>query len=66
MREQSETRDHAVQRLQAARADRDSHSEQYDAARGSPGELPACTELRASEEQFAAREAWLAWIDRAY
>lgn len=66
MRDHSETRDHAVERLQAARADRDRHSEQCDAARGSTGELPAFTELHAAEEQFAAREAWLAWIDRGY
>jgi hypothetical protein len=39
-------------------------SDHYDAARGSHDELPAYTELQAAKEQFAAREAWLAWIDR--
>jgi hypothetical protein len=34
--------------------------------RGSSNELPAFTQLEAAEEQFAAREAWLKWIDRGY
>jgi hypothetical protein len=39
---------------------------QYDDARGSPRELAAYTELQAAVDQFAAREAWLVWLDRGY
>ena len=66
MRDQSDTRGNAVDRLETARARRDSHVERYDAATGSPGELPAFTELQAAKEQLAAREAWLAWVDGDY
>jgi hypothetical protein len=66
MSDDSRSRDHAVERLQTARERRDRSSEQYDAARESPGELRAFTELQAAIDQFAAREAWLAWVDRDY
>jgi hypothetical protein len=61
-----ETHAGAVERFEAARAERDRRAEQYDAASGSPKELPAFTELKAAEEQFAAREAWLKWVERDY
>ena len=66
MTDDSRSRDHAVERLQTARERRDRSSNQYDAARESPGELRAFTELQAAIDQFAAREAWLAWVDRDY
>jgi hypothetical protein len=66
MSDDSRSRDHAVERLQTARERRDRSSEQYDAARESPGELRAFTELQAAIDQFAARVAWLAWVDRGY
>ena len=66
MSDDSRSRDHAVERLQTARERRDRSSDQYDAARESPGELRAFTELQAAIDQFAAREAWLAWVDRGY
>jgi hypothetical protein len=40
------------------------HVRQYDDARGSPSELAAYTELQGAVDQFAAREASLAWLDR--
>ncbi len=56
------SQDHAaVERFDAAREDRDRRAGEYEAARGSSAELPAFTELKAAEEQFAAREAWLKW-----
>jgi hypothetical protein len=61
-----EGRPEAVERFEAARDERDRRAEQYDAASGSSHELPAFTELRAAEEQFAAREAWLKWVERDY
>ena len=41
-------------------------SRRYASVRGSFEELPALTALEAAEDQFAAREAWLKWIDRDY
>ena len=66
MRDRSEDRDEAVDRLRGARERRATRSDQYEAAAGSSGELSALTELKAAEEQFAAREAWLKWVDRDY
>lgn len=66
MTDTSRNRDHAVEQFQAARERRDRCSRQYDAARESPRELRAFTELQAALDQFAAREAWLAWADRDY
>ena len=54
----------AVERFERAREERDHRADQYDAARGSSGELPAFTEMKAAEDQFAAREAWLKWVER--
>jgi hypothetical protein len=66
MQEHNDSRAHAVERLQSARDQRDSRAERYEAAAGSSRELPAYAELQAAEDQFAAREAWLRWIDRDY
>ena len=66
MEERNESREHAVDRLDTAREERATRSQKYDSVRGSVQELPAFTELRAAEEQYAAREAWLKWIDREY
>jgi hypothetical protein len=66
MRDHDGSRAQAIERLEGAREQRARRSEQYEAAAGSSQELPAFTELRAADEQFAAREAWLKWIDRDY
>ena len=56
--------DHAAsERLDAARQDRDRRAGEYESAKGSSAELPAFTELKAAEEQFAAREAWRKWTE---
>jgi hypothetical protein len=64
--DQDQGREVAVARLHSARQRRDRHVRQYDDARGSPSELAAYAELQAALDQFAAREAWLAWLDRGY
>jgi hypothetical protein len=64
--DQDRGREAAVARLQQAGRRRDSQIRQHDAARGSRSELAAYTELRAAVDQVAAREAWLAWLDRGY
>jgi hypothetical protein len=66
MEKRNENHAAAVERFQAARDSRDQRAEQYDSASGSSGELSAFTELQAAEEQFAAREAWLKWVERDY
>ena len=66
MTDQDQGREVAVARLQSASRRRDMQVRQYDAARGTDGELPAYTRLRAAVDQVAAREAWLAWLDRGY
>jgi hypothetical protein len=64
--DQDRGRDAAVARLQQASRRRDTQVRQYDAARGTHSELSAYTQLRAAVDQVAAREAWLAWLDRGY
>jgi hypothetical protein len=66
MQEHNDSRAHAVDRFKRARERRATRSEQYECAAGSSRERPALMELQAAEEQFAAREAWLKWIDRDY
>lgn len=66
MKDQGQRREVAVERLRSARQRRDRHVRQYNAARGSPTELAAYAQLQAAVEQFAAREASLAWLDRGY
>ena len=66
MTNQDQGRGVAVARLQLASRRRDTQARHYDAARGSRSELTAYTELRAAVDQVAAREAWLAWLDRGY
>jgi hypothetical protein len=60
----SETHAAALQRFEAAKEERDRRVEQFDAAKGSTAELPASAELSAADDQFAAREAWLKWVER--
>jgi hypothetical protein len=52
-----------VDRVRAAREERDRRAAEYDAACGSPRELSAYTELQAAELQLAARSAWLSWTE---
>jgi uncharacterized protein YqfB (UPF0267 family) len=64
--DKSQSDPQAVDRLRAAREERDRRAAQYDVASGSPGELSAFTELQAAEQQLAARKAWLSWTDGDY
>ena len=57
---------HAVERFEAAREERDRRVEEQDSASGSSSELSASTELKTAEDHFAAREAWLKWLERDY
>jgi hypothetical protein len=53
----------AVDRLRAAREERDRRAAEYDAASGSPSELSAYTVLQAAEQQLAARKACPSWAE---
>ncbi len=66
MQDRDDTRALALARLEGARRRRAKCSDRYRSVRGSSEELPAFTALEAAEDQFAAREAWLEWIDRDY
>ncbi len=59
----SDSHSRAVEQLDAARDERDRRTEQYDAACGSPNELPAFTELQQAQEQLTARRAWVEWAE---
>jgi hypothetical protein len=54
----------AAERFQAARRERDRRADAHDEARGSAGEPSSLVDLRAAEDTFAAREAWLKWTER--
>jgi hypothetical protein len=66
MQDRDDTRAQALARLEGARRQRARCSDRYQSVRGSPEELSAFTALEVAEDQFAAREAWLEWIDRDY
>jgi hypothetical protein len=52
--------------LDTARADQHHKSQVHDAARDTPSEVAAATELAGANEQLAAREAWVKWVERGY
>jgi hypothetical protein len=52
--------------LDAAHTEQRHRTEVHDAARETPSEWAAATELSDANEQVAAREAWVKWIERGY
>ncbi|MFL5820465.1 MAG: hypothetical protein ACJ76S_07260 [Solirubrobacteraceae bacterium] len=56
----------AIRRLDAARNDQDRRRQIEEDARGSAQKLCATVELSAADEQVAASEAWLSYIERGY
>ncbi len=59
----SSAHDSAVERLRAGVADQARLRDRYESAIGTSTELSAYTQLRAANDQVAAREAWVHWID---
>jgi hypothetical protein len=59
----SDTRDSAVQRLNAALVEQDRVSGRYHAALGTSSEFTAYVRLRNASDEVAARETWLDQID---
>jgi hypothetical protein len=66
VRNHEQRRDVAVERLQRADERRGKYIHQHDSARLSPGEPAPYAELQTAVEQFAAREASLARLERGY
>ena len=60
----SDSRDAASARLDVARSEEKTASDDLEAATGTSHELHAAVELRAAEDEVEARTAWLAWADR--
>ena len=63
-RDDDAARADAVRRLDASIEERRKLLEQRDDVRGTPAEPGAEAALAAGRAQVAAREAWLAWIER--
>ena len=56
----------AIARLDAAIEDRERSSKERDAAQGGPDDRTAAIALAAANEQLAAREAWVKYIEQGY
>jgi hypothetical protein len=65
-REGSEAHESALRRLDAARVGQRRRSELHAAAQHTPSERAAASELAGANEQLAAREAWVKWVERGY
>jgi hypothetical protein len=55
--------DRAERRLRAALADQRRSRDRYDAAVGGPARLLAAVNLHAADQDVAARDAWLRWVN---
>ena len=56
----------AIERLDLAVDDRERSSQQSKAAQAGPDERTAAIALAAANEQVAAREAWVKYIEHGY
>jgi hypothetical protein len=65
MATRTEARDGAARRLRAAIAEQDRLTYRHEEAVGTASEAGADAERRAADEQVAARDAWLRWVDDA-
>jgi hypothetical protein len=62
----SEGHKDAIRRLDAAKEEWRRRSELDRAARGTKHQGEAADGLAAADEQVAAREAWVKWVERGY
>jgi hypothetical protein len=58
-----EEHDRAERRLSAALAEQNRSSDRYEAAVGGSARLLAAVALHAADQEVAARDAWLRWVD---
>ena len=56
----------AIERLEVAVDDRERSSKERDAAHGRPDQRTAAVALAAANEQVAAREAWVKYVEHGY
>lgn len=66
MDKDSKTHAEAIERLDQAREEQRRRLKQHDAARGLSDELTARADLRAADDDLAARDAWVKWTERNY
>jgi hypothetical protein len=59
----SSEHDCAERRLSAALTEQQRSSDRYDAAVGGSARLLAAVGLHAADQEVAARDAWLRWVD---
>jgi hypothetical protein len=65
-REGTDAHASAVQRRNDARSDQVRRTEVHAVAEGTNQERSAASELGAANQELAAREAWLRWVERGY
>jgi hypothetical protein len=65
-REGTEAHAKALRRLDTARREQRQRSVLSQAAEGTTNERDAAAHLAAADEQLAAREAWVRWVERGY
>ncbi len=56
----------AVRRRDAARSEQHHRRDVQAASQGTGEERSATRELAAANEELAAREAWVSWVERGY
>ena len=59
----SNEHDRAERRLASALAEQDRSRDRYDAAVGKSAHLLAAVGVHAADQEVAARDAWLRWVD---
>jgi hypothetical protein len=65
-REGTDAHDSAVERRDAARSQQRLQGEALASARGTDAERAAVSDLAAANQELAAREAWVSWVERGY
>ena len=65
-REGTEAHSDAMRRLDDARTEQTEMSDALDESKETSGEPDAAADLSAAKEKVAAREAWLAWVERGH
>lgn len=65
-REGSEAHASALQRLELARSEQQERSAAHHAAHDTGSEMDTANHLARANEQLAAREAWVQWVERGY
>jgi hypothetical protein len=65
-RQGTEAHASAVRRRDTARSEQRSRREALATVQGTDRERQATSELAAANQELAAREAWVSWVERGY